>query len=126
MVMFLSLHSHLLFIQRTSGHNCTVRPRSEHHIVQLTDFSAGRTESGVSVMCANGESKADADAEGDLDQAVPHGDGGRLGAVHHAQLVEDAGDVGLHGPPSDKQRRGDLAVGASRNEQPENIHFARS
>ena len=47
-----------------------------------------------------------------------------LDAVAEREFLEDVGDVGLHGRLADEERPGDLAVGESAGDEPEDLEFA--
>ena len=60
-----------------------------------------------------------------LDEVVAHGDGRRLGAVGGAELVEDAGHVGLGRTASHEEGIRHLAVGATGDQQPQDLMLTR-
>ena len=58
------------------------------------------------------------------DQAEPTGSGDGLGAIHRAELAEDAADVILDGVEGDQQVGGDVTVRPLRGEQPKHLKLA--
>src|SRR3989442_14907911 len=61
----------------------------------------------------------------DWQQPPPPRERDGLRAVVGAKLVEDGGDVELHGPLADAERRGDLSVGLTNGYQSEHRELAR-
>lgn len=61
----------------------------------------------------------------EVDDALPHGLDGGLGAVGHAELVEDAGEVGLDAFLTEGERAGDFLVAQAVDEVVQDFEFAR-
>src|SRR5688572_27154236 len=90
-----------------------MRQPTRRSIVQITDFEIRRwpetnecPQRGSSEVLADGERRS-------------------LGAVAHAELVEDVADVGLCGAAAEEERLGDLAVREAPRDETQHLPFTR-